>query len=101
MCIDGVSHLVMNDETIQALMANPILDLVHKQVVMSLYAMDANHQLSTYKEMLPMYLGTDWESCEAILEAIEKAGLLTRTAEGIALVHPVKQDVSAGCGCGM
>ncbi|AFM27291.1 hypothetical protein [Desulfomonile tiedjei] len=101
MCVDGVSHLVMNDETIQALMANPILDLVHKQVVMSLYAMDSNHELSTYKEMLPLYLGTDWESCEAILKAIEKAGLLTRTPDGIALVHPVKQDVSASCGCAM
>ena len=56
MCIDGVSHLVMNDETIQALMANPILDLIHKQVVMSLYAMDANHQLSTYKKRSPCTL---------------------------------------------
>jgi len=27
MCIDGVSHLVMNDETLQRLMSNPALDL--------------------------------------------------------------------------
>lgn len=100
MCIDGVSPLVMNDEDIQRLMSNPILDLIHKQVVMSLYSMDANHVLDDYKRMLPLYLGTDWETCQAILDTIEKAGLVIQSSNGIVLTHPVQRDESHACGCG-
>lgn len=100
MCTDGVSHLVMNDEKIQKLMSNPILDLVHKQVIMSLYSLEANHNLKDYRQMLPLYLGKDWAACDAILNTIEKAGLLMRTADGIALTHPVERDASPACRCG-
>jgi hypothetical protein len=100
MCTDGVSHLVMEDENIQRLMSNPMLDLIHKQVVLNLYALDATHNLDDYKQMLPLYLGIDWEACQAILDTIEKAGLMTRTSDGIALIHPVQREESMGCGCG-
>ncbi|MBI5250143.1 MAG: hypothetical protein HY912_11675 [Desulfomonile tiedjei] len=99
MCIDGVGHLVMNDENIQRLMSHPSLGIIHKQVVMSLYSLDANHELPEYKRMLPIYLGIDWEACQAIIDAIEKAGLVARTSDGIVLTHPVQLDASPACGC--
>jgi len=100
MCTDGVSRIIMNDDKIQALMSNPILDLIHKQVIMNLYSLDADHSLSDYKRMLPIYLGMDWEACQRLLNTIEEAGLLYRTVDGIALTHPVEPDTSAHCGCG-
>ena len=100
MCTDGVSLIVMNDEDIQQLMSNPILDVIHKQVVMTLYSLDANDGLQDYKRMLPLYLGMDWDVCQKILDTIEKAGLLFRTSDGIALTHPVQRDTTSACGCG-
>ena len=60
MCVDGVSRLVMGNLTIQNLMSNPILDIVHKQVVMTLYSLAADHCLHEYEKILPVYLSADW-----------------------------------------
>ncbi len=99
MCMDTVGHLVMQDETIQGLMSNPILDLVHKQVIMTLYSLEANHRLNECKEVLPIYLSRDWTQCCEILNTIQAAGLLVRTADEIYLTHPIKTDGMNACGC--
>ena len=100
MCIDGVGHLVMNDETLQRLMSNPILDLVHKQVLMALYSMDANNRLHECLDLLPVYLSAEREYCEKILETLEQTGLVERTHEGVVLTHPIKRDdLAHSCGC--
>jgi hypothetical protein len=103
MCVDGVSRLVMGNLAIQNLMSNPILDIVHKQVVMTLYSLAADHRLDEYVKMLPVYLSTDWPACSAILDTIEQAGLLTRTeGGGIALTYPIDAEAeSAPCGCSL
>lgn len=101
MCTDGVGHLVLGDDTIQEKMANPILDIVHKQVIMTLYSLDAAHRLDDYKEMLPLYLSIDWPQCSSILDAIEEAGLISRTESGIVLTHPIESDNGSSCGCSM
>ncbi len=100
MCTDGVGHLVLGDERIQALMADPRLDLVHQQVVMTLYSLNAQGKLDEYREILPIYLSLAWESCEEILDAIVSVGLLNRTNEGIELTYPVVDDGTGdSCGC--
>jgi len=67
----------MNDAAIQEKMSNPILDLVHKQVVMVLYSLEISNRLETYKEVLPVYLSADWTTCSEVLDTIERAGLLS------------------------
>jgi len=100
--MDAVSHLVMQDEKIMELMSNPELDLVHKQVVMMLYALDAGRKLSEAEEMLPLYLSMDRDRCRGILAAIERAGLLRREGNEICLTHPIAApDQPAACGCSM
>jgi hypothetical protein len=100
MCVDGISRLVMDDQTIQNLMSNPILDIVHKQVIVALYSLAADHCLHEYEKILPVYLSTDWAQCSAILDTIEQAGLLTRTSDGINLTYPLDtEDAGAPCGC--
>jgi hypothetical protein len=100
MCVDGVSRLVMGNPTIQTLMSNPILDIVHKQVLMTLYSLAADHCLYEYEKMLPVYLSADWSECSAILDTLEKAGLLTRTEDGISLTYPIHaEDENSACGC--
>jgi hypothetical protein len=100
MCTDGVSQLVLEDEVIGEKMANPVLDIVHKQVVMMLYSLDASRQLDRYRELLPLYLSMDWTQCAEILHAIETAGLVVHSDNGIQLVHPVSADAAASaCGC--
>jgi hypothetical protein len=100
MCMDGACQMIMNDPTIQEKMSNPILDLVHKQVVMVLYSLKAANRLETYKEVLPVYLAADWATCSGVLDTIEQAGLLTRTATGIELKYsfPVG-DTTGSCDC--
>lgn len=101
MCVDGASRLVMDNPTIQNLMSNPILDIIHKQVVMTLYSLEADHCLHEYEKMLPVYLSLDWPQCSEILDTIEQAGLLARTEDGIALTYPIRAEVeSTPCGCG-
>ncbi len=100
MCVDGVSRLVLGNVTVQNLMSNPILEIVHKQVIMTLYSLAADNCLHECEKMLPVYLSADWDRCSAILDTIEKAGLLTRTKEGIALTYPIEaEDANASCGC--
>lgn len=100
MCTAAISHLVLSDEIIQEKMSNPLLDLIHKQVVMVLYSLDADKRLAEFREWLPMYLSRDWSECAPILDAIEAAGLITRTQDGICLTHRIQaDDADMGCGC--
>jgi hypothetical protein len=100
MCVDGVSRLVMGDPTVQELLSNPILDIVHKQVVLTLYSLAADHSLHEYEKMLPVYLSLDWARCSAILDTIEQAGLITRTKDGIALTYPIDAEAEGSpCAC--
>jgi hypothetical protein len=99
MCMDSVGHLVMEDETIQRLMSNPILELLHKQVILTLYSMDADHRLNECRELLPIYLSQDWDRCCEILNTIQAAGLLVRKADEIRLTHPIETDGMDACGC--
>jgi hypothetical protein len=99
MCTDGVSMLIFENEAIMEKMSNPILDFVHKQVVMTLYSLEAAKRLDEYRELLPTYLSKDWPECEAILSAIEQAGLVTLRSDGITLTHRVESDNKASCGC--
>jgi hypothetical protein len=100
MCIDSVGHLVMQDETVQKLMANPILDLVHKQVIMTLYSLDSLGRMDDHKSMLPVYLGQDWSKCSSILDTLVEAGLLARSGERISLTHPIQSSGEHhSCGC--
>jgi hypothetical protein len=101
MCNVGVSFLAMNDDAIQELLANPILDVIHKQVLMNLYSMDANNQLHEYKELLPLYLSKDWAACEDILNTLVQAGLLKRTDNGIELTRSIpRQEQDQACAMG-
>ncbi len=99
MCVDGVTRLVMANATVQNLLSNPILEIVHKQVVMTLYSLAADHCLHEYEKMLPVYLSVDWNRCSDILDTIEQAGLLTRTKDGIALTYPIEAEADNACGC--
>ncbi|MDQ7785785.1 MAG: hypothetical protein RDU20_23085 [Desulfomonilaceae bacterium] len=90
MCTDGVSMLIFDNEAIMEKMSNPILDFVHKQVVMTLYSLHASNRLDAFRELLPTYLSKDRSECEAILRTLEQAGLLTLSSDGIALTHPVE-----------
>lgn len=100
MCSDGISHRVMSDATIQEMMSNPIMDLVHKQVVMILYSLEADKRLHEYKQWLPIYLSQDWTECSAIIGTIERAGLLKRSGDSIALIHKIEADDSdVACAC--
>jgi hypothetical protein len=100
MCMDGISHLVMEDEVIRSMMSRPGLDLVHHQVVMALYSMDANGNLQEFRDVLPTYLGMDWARCEGILDAVAKAGIIRRTASGIELTYrPDTSGIHSECGC--
>ncbi len=100
MCVEGMNCFAMTDEAFQKVMSNPTLDLIHKQVLMTLYSMAVNKCLHEYKELLPVYLSADWSRCETILQTLEHAGLLTRTENGIELTYKVAEDKSAAsCGC--
>ncbi len=100
MCMEGMNCFTMSDADFQKVMSNPALDLIHKQVLMSLYSMAANKCLQEYKELLPVYLSTDWSRCETILQTLEHAGLLTRTEHGIELMYKVAENSpAASCGC--
>ncbi len=99
MCVDGVGRYIVNDEALLELMANPILDYVHKQVIMTLYSMQVNHSLHEYETMLPIYLGLDWDKCLEILKVIEEAGIVRISTDGIELLHQIDGVGSQSCGC--
>ncbi len=101
MCFAAVSPVLMEDERIQSLLANPKLDMIHRQLVMTLYSLDASGRLNEYRDVLPLYLNMDWEKCRPLLDAIEEAGLITRNGDKIALTVPVEAPVDEhACGCG-
>ena len=100
MCVDAVSHVLMNDETFQRLMSNPLLDLIHKQVLLALYSMDSANELGRCRELLPIYLSTDWPNCQAVLDTLEAAGLIKRIDEAVALTYKIDHAVAHdSCGC--
>ena len=100
MCIAGISRLMMEDERFQQLMSNLNLELIHWQVVMTLHSLDAGGRLHEYREMLPICLSLDWEECSAILDTLEKAGLLVRIDDTISLTHPIITETAhRSCGC--
>jgi len=99
MCTDGVSLLIFENDAIMKKMSNPILDFVHKQVVMTLHSLEAAKRLGEYRDLLPTYLSKNWAECEAILRTIEQAGLVTLGPDGITLTHRVESDSTTSCGC--
>ena len=100
--MDGVSLAVMNDERIQQALSSPLLDVVHKQVLLALYSMDAAGNLDEYQQILPLYLSTDASTCEAILLTLEQAGLVAHSQGTIELTYKVNAPVADGsCGCHM
>ncbi|MBI5570071.1 MAG: hypothetical protein HY914_09010 [Desulfomonile tiedjei] len=100
MCMDAVSHLLINDRTFQRLVSNPSLDLIHKQVLMALYSMELGGELERCKELLPVYLSSDWSRCETILDTLEAAGLIERIDGAVELTYRIDKDEAGGsCGC--
>ncbi|MFH0959170.1 MAG: hypothetical protein V1897_10750 [Pseudomonadota bacterium] len=100
MCTASVGNIIFKDETIQGLMARPGLDLIHKQVLMTLYALDFQKRLDEFKSVLPIYLSMDWKSCEKILIELESEGLITVKADSIVLNHPLNiEENETSCGC--
>lgn len=101
MCTTGISYQVMSDPNLQELVSRKKLDLVHQQLVMVLYTLEHEKRLHEYRQMLPIYRGKNWAECEQLLEVLETAGIVKRSAEGIELplhIH-VHEDVGA-CACG-
>jgi hypothetical protein len=101
MCTDSVSHLVLQDGRIQALLMDPRLDIVHKQVVLSLYSLNGSPTLTELEQILTVYLGQDWAQCMDILRSIEAVGIIRLQGERVTMVYPVTKPADgAGCGCG-
>ena len=100
MCTASVGDIIMGNEMMQELMAKPELDLVHKQVLMTLYALDMQKRLGDYKTILPIYLGMNWDNCKEILNTLEAGGLIKIGQEGISMSYPLDVDSSqTSCGC--
>lgn len=100
MCMVSVGNLIIENEMIQQLMANPSLDLIHKQVLMTLYSLDAQKRLADHKTVLPIYLSMNWDDCDKILRVLESAGTITRNQESILLNFPLNIDAAeSSCGC--
>jgi hypothetical protein len=100
MCTASVGNILVYDDHIQELMNKPIMDIVHKQVVMTLYSLALSKQLDNYEKLLPVYLGIPVEECRAILGTIEQAGLIEIANGRIRLTHPIQPDASDPCACG-
>jgi ABC-type metal ion transport system substrate-binding protein len=100
MCTVSVGDIIFKDATIQGLMARPSLDLIHKQVLITLYALDFEKRLADLKTMLPIYLSMDWENCEKILVMLESEGLITMNSGSIVMNYPLKiEENDTSCGC--
>jgi hypothetical protein len=100
MCMVSVGNLIIENEMIQQLMANPSLDLIHKQVLMTLYSLDAQKRLADHRTVLPIYLSMNWDECDKILRVLESAGTITRSQESILLNYPLNLDATdSSCGC--
>ncbi len=100
MCTASVGDIIMENALIQELMAKPDLDLIHKQVLITLYALDSQKRLDDHKTMLPIYLSMDWKNCEEILRTLESAGLITIDQGSILMNYPIDVDSNqSSCGC--
>ncbi len=100
MCTASVGNLLIYNERIQELMNNPSMDIIHKQVVMTLYSLALNKRLGEYEKLLPVYLGLGIDECRNILATIEEAGLIKSNNGLISLTYPVDTDAADSCGCG-
>jgi hypothetical protein len=99
MCMESVSKLIMSDPEMQERMANPMLEAIHKQVLMNLYALQADRRLHFYGTLMPLYLGSDKDRLDAILEDLQTAGLLRKNGKNIELVYQVETEAGSSCGC--
>ncbi len=100
MCTASVAGLIFADEEIQRLLANPLLDMIHRQVVLTLYGLDLDHKLHEYESLLPVYLGVSPEECSAIIEKIVQAGLVAHSENGLVLTRPLDPDrMESSCHC--
>lgn len=100
MCMVTVGNVIFEDETIQRLMAKPSLGLIHKQVLMTLYALDSQKRLSEFRTVLPIYLSMDWDNCEQILKLLDSEDLITFNVETIVMNHPLNINPGeTSCGC--
>ncbi len=100
MCMQGITHSLMEDENLQALLASPMLEVIHKQVLTTLYSLEAENRLQEYAEVLPLYLSLDWSKCVNILALLEQAGLIAISPEGISLTYPLKKaEEKPSCAC--
>ena len=100
MCTASVGDIILKDATIQGLMARPSLDLIHKQVLFTLYALDFEKRLANLKTILPIYLSMDWDNCEKILRLLESEGLITMNSGSIVMNYPLKIEANdTSCGC--
>jgi hypothetical protein len=101
MCSTGLSEWFFKDERIQEIMTHPSMDLVHKQVLFNLYALQADGHLDGYQDLLPVYLGKPWPECDRILDKIEEMGLIRRSGEGLFLIYePERSAALSSCMCG-
>lgn len=99
MCTASVGNLLVYDERIQDLMNKPGMDIIHKQVVMTLYSLALSKRLDEHERLLPVYLGLDADECKKILTTIERAGLIKNRDGKISLTYPVHTDPADSCGC--
>jgi hypothetical protein len=100
MCIQGLSPLLMENEKLQNALAVANLDLIHQQVLMTLYSMDVDNRLNECQEILPLYLSQPWDTCLEILHVLETSGLIKCEGEQIVLAYPIKRpDDELSCAC--
>jgi hypothetical protein len=99
MCMESVSKLIMSDPEIQERMANPLLDPIHKQVLMNLYMLQSDKRLHFYETLMPLYLGPEKDRLNAILEDLQTAGLLKKNGKDIELVYHIETEEGSSCGC--
>lgn len=100
MCTTGISFQVMSNPKIQEIVKREKLDYLHQQVIMVLYTLQHEKRLHDYRDMLPIYLGRDWEACEELLGVLESAGIVELSPECIELPVQINVDVdSDACIC--
>ncbi len=100
MCTVSAGNIIMENETIMDLMANSNLDLIHKQVLMTLYAFEAQKRLSDFRAILPVYLSMSWENCAEILKVLESEGLITLGQDTVIMNYPLNIEAAdSSCGC--
>lgn len=99
MCTASVGDVLVYDDHFQELMNKPDMDIIHKQVVMTLYSLALSKRLDDHEKLLPIYLGISLDECKKILETIEQAGLIENIDGNIRLVHPIHSDAANSCAC--